>query len=72
MPVNVRSTSGKRARSVPRKVDFEAVFNATYEAIFGYAVRRCSSPHDAADVVAETLAIAWRRVDGSTKERSLT
>lgn len=46
-----------------RKVGFEAIFNATYEAILGYALRRCSSPHDAADVVAETFAIAWRRVD---------
>ncbi|GAB2863499.1 sigma-70 family RNA polymerase sigma factor [Actinoallomurus bryophytorum] len=46
-----------------RKVGFEAVFDATYEAICGYALRRRSSSHDAADVVAETFAIAWRRVD---------
>ena len=46
-----------------REAGFEATFNATYEAIAGYALRRCSSPHDAADVVAETFAIAWRRVD---------
>lgn len=46
-----------------RTVGFEATFNATYEAICGYVLRRCSSPHDAADVVAETFAIAWRRVD---------
>ena len=46
-----------------REVGFEEIFNATYEAILGYAVRRCSSPHDAADVVAETFAIAWRRVE---------
>jgi RNA polymerase sigma-70 factor (ECF subfamily) len=46
-----------------REPSFEAIFNATYEAICGYALRRCSSPHDAADVVAETFAIAWRRVD---------
>lgn len=46
-----------------REAGFEAIFNATYEAICGYALRRCPSPHDAADVVAETFAIAWRRVD---------
>lgn len=46
-----------------RKAGFEAIFNATCEAICGYALRRCSSPHDAADVVAETFAIAWRRVE---------
>src|SRR5690349_25142851 len=26
-------------------------------------MRRCSSPEDAADVVAETYVIAWRRMD---------
>jgi RNA polymerase sigma-70 factor, ECF subfamily len=46
-----------------RTVAFEAFFDATYEAICGYVLRRCPAPHDAADVVAETFAIAWRRVD---------
>src|SRR3954463_3427484 len=45
------------------KVRFEALYTATYEPILGYALRRCSSPHDAADVVAETFSIAWRRFD---------
>ncbi|MFI6483692.1 RNA polymerase sigma factor [Nonomuraea sp. NPDC050663] len=42
---------------------FESVYRRTYEQILGYAVRRCSSPEDAADVVAETYVIAWRRID---------
>ncbi|UBU15494.1 RNA polymerase sigma factor [Nonomuraea gerenzanensis] len=46
-----------------RKHRFEAVYKETYEHILGYAVRRCESPEDAADVVAETFAIAWRRFD---------
>ncbi|MFI7706284.1 RNA polymerase sigma factor [Nonomuraea sp. NPDC049480] len=46
-----------------RKTRFEAVYTQTYEQILGYAMRRCDSPEDAADVVAETFAIAWRRVD---------
>ncbi|MFG1612822.1 RNA polymerase sigma factor [Nonomuraea wenchangensis] len=46
-----------------RKIRFEAVYRQTYDRILGYAVRRCDSPEDAADVVAETFAIAWRRVD---------
>ncbi|WP_336206396.1 RNA polymerase sigma factor [Nonomuraea sp. LPB2021202275-12-8] len=46
-----------------RKNRFEAVYLQTYERILGYATRRCDSPHDAADVVAETYAIAWRRFD---------
>ncbi|MEW9556540.1 RNA polymerase sigma factor [Nonomuraea sp. NPDC050783] len=41
---------------------FEAVYRRTYEQILGYAVRRCSSPEDAADVVAETYVIAWQRI----------
>ncbi|MEV4378551.1 RNA polymerase sigma factor [Streptosporangium sp. NPDC049644] len=41
---------------------FEAVYRETYHQITAYAVRRCDSPQDAADVVAETFTIAWRRV----------
>ncbi|GAA3168753.1 RNA polymerase sigma factor [Nonomuraea roseoviolacea] len=46
-----------------RRIRFEAVYEQTYEQILGYAVRRCDSPEDAADVVSETFAIAWRRAD---------
>ncbi|MET7464843.1 RNA polymerase sigma factor [Nonomuraea sp. NPDC005501] len=46
-----------------RKTRFGAVYEQTYEQILGYAVRRCDSPEDAADVVSETFAVAWRRVD---------
>lgn len=41
---------------------FEAVYRRTYEQILGYATRRCSCAEDAADVVAETYVIAWRRM----------
>ncbi|MGR6924370.1 RNA polymerase sigma factor [[Actinomadura] parvosata] len=41
---------------------FEAVYRRTYEQILGYAARRCSSPEDAVDVVAETYVIAWQRI----------
>jgi DNA-directed RNA polymerase specialized sigma24 family protein len=46
-----------------RRSRFEAVSRQTYEQILGYALRRCDSPEDAADVVAETFAVAWRRAD---------
>jgi RNA polymerase sigma-70 factor (ECF subfamily) len=46
-----------------RKARFEQLYAATYEPILGYALRRCSSPEDAADVVAETFTVAWRRVE---------
>lgn len=41
---------------------FEAVYQETYGQITAYAARRCHSPQDAADVVAETFVIAWRRI----------
>lgn len=46
-----------------RNARFEAVYLASFSQILGYAVRRCDCPEDAADVVAETFAIAWRRID---------
>ncbi|MFC7381644.1 RNA polymerase sigma factor [Sphaerisporangium rhizosphaerae] len=46
---------GERAR-------FESVYRETYGRLTAYAARRCDSPQDAADVVAETFAIAWRRM----------
>lgn len=46
-----------------RLVRFEAVYNQAYGQITAYAARRCDSPQDAADVVAETFTAAWRRVD---------
>jgi RNA polymerase sigma factor (sigma-70 family) len=56
-----------RERREERRVDrirrFEAVYAATFTAILGYAARRCAVPEDAADVVAETFAVAWRRID---------
>lgn len=30
--------------------------------VLGYALRRCPNPEDAADVVAETFLVAWRRL----------
>lgn len=41
---------------------FEAVYRSTYEPLLGYAMRRCVNAEDAADVVAQTYLIAWRRV----------
>ncbi|GAA1885509.1 RNA polymerase sigma factor [Actinomadura bangladeshensis] len=43
------------------EADFAAVYAATCKPLLGYALRRCDSPEDAADVVAETFTIAWRR-----------
>jgi RNA polymerase sigma-70 factor, ECF subfamily len=40
--------------------DFEEVFNACYEAVYRYAVRRVA-PEAVQDVVSDTFLIAWRR-----------
>jgi RNA polymerase sigma factor (sigma-70 family) len=37
------------------------MYAATFEALLAYASRRVEHPEDAADVVAETFLIAWRR-----------
>lgn len=42
---------------------FEELFRANYGDVLAYAVRRCPSRQDAEDVVAETFAVAWRRLD---------
>jgi RNA polymerase sigma-70 factor (ECF subfamily) len=40
---------------------FRALYAAHLPAMLGYALRRVAAPEDAADVVAETFLIAWRR-----------
>lgn len=42
---------------------FAALFARTHQPLLAYAVRRVSDPADAADVVAETYLVAWRRLD---------
>jgi RNA polymerase sigma-70 factor (ECF subfamily) len=47
----------------PQQQRFHSAYQANYARILGYALRRTASPEDAADVVAETFAIAWRKFD---------
>jgi RNA polymerase sigma-70 factor (ECF subfamily) len=53
------------AEALPRELA-EAWFSRLYRdherAILRYALRRSSDPEDAADVVAETFLVAWRRL----------
>jgi RNA polymerase sigma-70 factor (ECF subfamily) len=51
---------------------FTDLFERTHSALLAYAVRRVAEPRDAADVIAETYLIAWRRLDdvpGGDSER---
>lgn len=42
---------------------FEAAFEQHYRTVLAFALRRTSTEADAEDAVAETFAVAWRRVD---------
>ncbi|MGC4941644.1 RNA polymerase sigma factor [Kribbella sp. DT2] len=46
-----------------RQARFEALFTAYRAQILGYLVRRTDTPEAAADLLAETFVIAWRRLD---------
>ena len=45
-----------------REDQFRALYDLTRPQIIAYALRRTSSREDAADIVAETYEIAWRRL----------
>src|SRR3954447_11307673 len=45
------------------KVRFGRIYRAQAAAILAYALRRVEDTEDAADVVAETFLVAWRRLD---------
>lgn len=42
---------------------FDALYRSAQARILAYALRRSPSAEDAADVAAETFAVAWRRLD---------
>ncbi len=44
-------------------IRFGRLYRDQGRAILAYALRRVGSPEDAADVVAETFLVAWRRLD---------
>ncbi|MEU8224720.1 sigma-70 family RNA polymerase sigma factor [Kribbella sp. NPDC048915] len=46
-----------------RRERFEQIFAAHREAVLGYLRRRTDSGHDAADLLADTFLVAWRRLD---------
>jgi RNA polymerase sigma factor (sigma-70 family) len=46
-----------------REDQFREVYDRHYAAVLGYALRRADSRDDAADGVAETFLITWRRLE---------
>lgn len=55
--------AGDTSRDDERRRRFEALYQACHAPVLGYVLRRTQSPHDAADVIAETFLTAWRRLD---------
>ncbi len=48
--------------SAGREDRFRGLYDAHFDAVLGYALRRTDRPEDAADVTADTFVVAWRRL----------
>lgn len=46
-----------------RRERFEFLYRGLYAPISGYVLRRVANPEDGAEVIAETFATLWRRLD---------
>lgn len=46
-----------------REEQFRELFSTNYGAVLAYALRRTNKRADAEDIVAETFAVAWRRLE---------
>jgi RNA polymerase sigma factor (sigma-70 family) len=57
------SPSGRSSSPDPRRDRFRLIYDANYASLLGYALRRGRTVEDAADIVAETFLVAWRRLD---------
>jgi RNA polymerase sigma factor (sigma-70 family) len=51
---------------------FEEIYEANHAALAAYALRRSANAEDAADVVAETFTVAWRRIGQVPRGRDAT
>lgn len=55
-------SGGLPADEEPVAERFQRLYAAHFDAMLGYALRRVEVSEDAADVVAETFLVAWRRI----------
>ncbi|GAA2326465.1 RNA polymerase sigma factor [Dactylosporangium salmoneum] len=58
------------ARAPSSAARFEALYRDSYQDLLGYALRRVDRPDSAADVVADTFLVAWRRIDEIPPDRA--
>ena len=57
----MRGRPGPPADDAPAR--FRKLFDEHVHAVLSYGTRRCESPADAADLLADTMLVAWRRID---------
>ena len=50
-------------KDADRETRFRDVYRANDQTVLAYCIRRTSPPQDAADAVADTFLVAWRRLD---------
>jgi len=55
---------GTAGTSSQRRERFECLYHELYRPIAGYVMRRAANREDGAEVIAETFATLWRRLDG--------
>ena len=53
---------------ITNEARFRALFTTYSRPLLAFALRRLMSPNDAADVLAETMTVAWRRIDDVPEE----
>ena len=58
------------ARAPSSATRFENLYRSCYQDLLGYALRRVDQPQDAADVVADTFLVAWRRLEEIPADRA--
>ncbi|WP_053202617.1 sigma factor [Jiangella muralis] len=63
MPATTRAPDPADYHLTSRRQRFEALFTAHSSTVLAYALRRVEVAADAADVIAETFVVAWRRID---------
>lgn len=54
---------GPRKKANSRETAFRDLFDANHRAVLAYAMRRTATAQDAADLLSDTMLVAWRRID---------
>lgn len=58
-------------RPEPPETRFRRLYDANYEALFAFALRRCDDATEAHDVTADTFLVLWRRLHESPPDQEV-